>query len=174
MQVSKYYLDRRSLSVTLQSTQQHVEPPTESESIEVGDYIEVRAGEHLGKRGIVEWFPIGGISLWFLCQNYISTGDDEESSVELQRIRVPATMVQRAYIPSTVKYTKEKGYDIRPGDVVRVVRGPEYQTKGVVQSVDFPNACLNLLSDVDRSLVSTIHSIRASLTCARSMFQFDL
>ncbi|KAG1879015.1 uncharacterized protein F5891DRAFT_991511, partial [Suillus fuscotomentosus] len=133
---------------------QHVEPPTESKSIEVGDYIEVRAGEHLGKRGIVEWFPIGGISLWFLCQNYISTGDDEESSVKLQRIRVPATMVQRAYIPSTLKYTKEKGYDIRPGDVVRVVRGPEYQTKGVVQSVDFPNARLNLLSDVDRSLIN--------------------
>jgi hypothetical protein len=51
---------------------------------------------------------------------------------------------------------KEKGYDVKPGDVVRVVHGLEYQVKGVVQSVDFPKAQLTLLSESDRSLVSTI------------------
>ncbi|KAG2086017.1 uncharacterized protein F5147DRAFT_659334 [Suillus discolor] len=41
----------------------------------------------------------------------------------------------------------------KPGDVVRVARGPEYPAKGVVRSVDFPNTCLTLLSEIDHSLV---------------------
>jgi ribosomal protein L24 len=56
----------------------------------------------------------------------------------------------------TITYTKEKGYDVRPGDVVSVARGPEYQAKGVVQSVDLPKARLRLLSENDQSLVSTL------------------
>jgi len=56
----------------------------------------------------------------------------------------------------TITYTKEKGYDVRPGDVVSVTCGPEYQAKGVVQSVDLPKARLILLSENDQSLVSTL------------------
>ncbi|KAG1802905.1 uncharacterized protein HD556DRAFT_1437964 [Suillus plorans] len=53
----------------------------------------------------------------------------------------------------TLQYTKDKGYDVKPGDVVRVARGLEYQTKGIVRSVNFPHARLTLLSDIDHSLV---------------------
>jgi hypothetical protein len=34
--------------------------------------------------------------------------------------------------------------------------GLEYQTKGIVQQVDFPKSCLTLLSESDHSLVSEI------------------
>jgi hypothetical protein len=64
--------------------------------------------------------------------------------------------VQQTRLPQTIKFTKEKGYDVRPGDVMRVAHGPEYQTKGIVQRVDFPKACLTLLSESDHSLVSEI------------------
>ncbi|KAG1740431.1 uncharacterized protein EDB91DRAFT_1248312 [Suillus paluster] len=54
----------------------------------------------------------------------------------------------------TLQFTKERGYDVKPGDVVIVARGPEFQMKGVVQIVDFPNTCLTLISEGDYSLVN--------------------
>lgn len=111
----------------------------------------------MGKRGVVTWFPIGGTQLWFR--------DESPQSLILYytkyfsrppTIQVPVAFVQRTRLAQTIKFTKEKGYDLKPGDVVRVARGPEYQTKGIVQSVDFPKARLKLLSESDHSLVSEI------------------
>jgi hypothetical protein len=125
------------------------------ESIQVGDYIEILVGEHIGKCRIVAWFPVGETQLWFWYANP-RTKDDTEYSSGPPVFQVPATVVRRTGLSQTLKYTKEKGYNVRPGDIVKVVRGLEYQTKGVVQSIDFPKAWLTLLSENDRSLVSTI------------------
>ncbi|KAG1717580.1 hypothetical protein EDD22DRAFT_964626 [Suillus occidentalis] len=122
------------------------------ESIQVGDYIEILVGEHIGKCGIVAWFPAGETQLWFRYANP-QTKDDTEYSSGPPVFQVPATFVRRTGLSQTLKYTKEKGYDVRPGDIVKVARGLEYQTKGVVQSVDFPKARLTLLSENDRSLI---------------------
>lgn len=135
-------------------TWQHVEPHPESDSIEIGDHIEVLAGEHWRKCGIVEWFSMGGTMLWFWDTNLTLAGDDVKSSVVPSRIQVPATVVWQTKLPNALKYTQERGYDVRPGDVVSVAHGSEYQRKGVMRSIDFPNACLTLLSDSDYSLVS--------------------
>ncbi|KAG1806322.1 uncharacterized protein HD556DRAFT_1302827 [Suillus plorans] len=107
----------------------------------MGDYIEVLIGEHIGKCGIVRWLPKGADSLWF-----------QDGTLN---IPVPISFIRRTHLPhlQTLQYTKDRGYDVKPGDVVRVVRGPEYLMKGVVQSVDFPKARLTLLSDIDRLLV---------------------
>lgn len=72
-------------------------------------------------------------------------------------IEVLLVWVQRICLTQTIKYTKDKGYDVRPGDFVNVARRPEYQTTGVVQSVDLPMACLTLLSQTDGTLVSLDH-----------------
>lgn len=95
--------------------------------------------------------------LWFHDASPVLAGDDVGSSVGPFRIQVPVTIIQRTKLPNTLRYTKDKGYDVRPGDVVSIARGPDYQSKGVVQSVDFPNARLTLLSDSDHSLVSIKH-----------------
>lgn len=106
----------------------------------------------MGKRGVMEWCAKGDTNIWF---RDIFT----PRNTELLSISVPAAMVQRTDVTylKTIQYTKERGYDIRPGDVVTVVRGPEYEAKGVVRLVDFPNAHLTLLCDGDHSLVSMIH-----------------
>lgn len=57
-------------------------------------------------------------------------------------------------LAQTIQYTRERGYDVRPGNTINVARRPEYGAMGVVQSVDFPNARLNLLCDGDHLLVS--------------------
>ncbi|KAG2091351.1 uncharacterized protein F5147DRAFT_657956 [Suillus discolor] len=161
VQVSRYYLDHHYQTCTMQShlpLYQHFEPPPESQSIEIGDYIEVLVGEHMGKQGIVTWSPgpqaIGGTQLWFQDESpQTSTLHYTEYYSGPPSIQIPVAFVQRTRLPQTIKFTKEKGYDLKPGDVVRVARGPEYQTKGIVQSVDFPKARLTLLSESDHSLI---------------------
>ncbi|KAG2090476.1 uncharacterized protein F5147DRAFT_658146 [Suillus discolor] len=113
--------------------------PPKSDSIQIGDYIEVLEGEHMGRHGIVNWFAKGDTSLWF---RDILTADSTELDGTLGNLR------------KTLQFMEDKGYDIRPGDVVTVTCGLEYGTKGVVQSIDFPNTCLTLLCDRDYSIIT--------------------
>ncbi|KAG2048682.1 hypothetical protein BDR06DRAFT_1071144 [Suillus hirtellus] len=106
-------------------------------------------GEHIGKHGIVDWISKGESKLWF---RDIITPDDMESG--LSSILVPTSLVQRTDLAQTIQYTRERGYDVRPGDTVTVARGPEYGATGVMQSVDFPNANLTLLCNGDRLLIN--------------------
>ncbi|KAG0697354.1 hypothetical protein DFH29DRAFT_878763 [Suillus ampliporus] len=126
VEVSKYYLDRCSLKHTLQAhlpTQQFFEPPPDIDDIQIGDVVEVLVGKHVGKSGIVDWFPPGGTMLWIQDMNpMLTTGND-------------------------------RGYDVSPGDIVSVVRGLEYRATGVVQSVNFPEARLTILSGCDHTII---------------------
>ncbi|KAG2341497.1 hypothetical protein BDR05DRAFT_1001606 [Suillus weaverae] len=142
LEVSKYYLDRRPLSHTLHAqlpTQQPFKPPPDIDAIQIGDSINVLVGEHMGKSGVMRWLSKGGNYLWF--QN------------GMLNIPVPIVAAQRIPNLQTLQFTQDRGYDVKPGDVVRVARGPEYTTKGVVRRVDFLNARLTLLSEIDYSLV---------------------
>ncbi|KAG1875742.1 hypothetical protein F4604DRAFT_1924805 [Suillus subluteus] len=153
VEVSKYYLDRHPLSHTTHSQlpmQQYLDPPPESDSIEIGDYIEVLNGKHMGKRGVMDWYSKGSTNLWF---QDVLTEDGRETSSGVSSISVPVAMVQWTSLTHTIQYTKDKGYDVRPGDIVTVAHGPEYQVKGVVHSVDIPNARLTILCDGDQSLL---------------------
>lgn len=156
MELSKYFLDRRPLNHVLPSqlpTQQYFQPPSDSESIEIGDNIRVWDGPHAGKFGIMTWINRGSTYLWF---RDVCAQDDTESGDGLLSISAPIAFVQRTNLTQTLQFMKERGYDIRPGDAVSVVRGPEYQAKGFVHSVDFANARLTMVSDGDWSLVSTL------------------
>lgn len=156
--MSRHYLDCRPINHTFQPRLpmlQHYEPPHDDESIQVGDHIEVLAGEHMGKCGIVSWFPVGATQLWLHNSSPIFNEDEIEHSLGPPIIQVAPAFVRRTHLSQTITYTKERGYNVRPGDVVSVTRGLDYQTKGVVQSIDFPKAHLTLLSESDQSLVST-------------------
>lgn len=87
--------------------------------------------------------------LWFRDVNHPLT----ENEFRSPHIAVPATISQRIRLPPTLKFTKDRGYDIRPGDSISVARGPEYLATGIVQTVDFIQARLQFLSDGDQSLV---------------------
>ncbi|KAG1858586.1 hypothetical protein C8R48DRAFT_775023 [Suillus tomentosus] len=153
VEISKYYLDRRPLNHTMHSQlpmQQYLEPTPDSDSIEIGDHIEVLDGKHIGKRGVVDWYAKKSTILWF---RDVLTEDGRETSSRFSSISVPVAMVRRTSFTHTIQYTKDKGYDVRPGDVVTVARGPEYQAKGVVHNVDIPNARLTILCDGDQSLL---------------------
>ncbi|KAG1779355.1 hypothetical protein EV702DRAFT_1195318 [Suillus placidus] len=173
IQVSKYYLYRRPLRHALQAQLllqllQVVEPPPKHDPIEVGDHVEVFTGEHQGKSGIVEWFPVGSTTLFLQDAKLDVTADDMEGPLPIQ---VPAAMVQRTRLTPTIKYTKDRGFDVKPGDFVSVVRGPEYQTTGLVHSVDFPAARIKIRSASDHSLIEV--PIRfAMMLCKESTDEF--
>ncbi|KAG2028573.1 hypothetical protein BDR03DRAFT_1019625 [Suillus americanus] len=144
VEVSKYHLHQCPLTHTRQArppTQQLFTPPTDVELIQIGDCVEVLVGEHIGKCGIMHWLSKGGATLWF-----------QDGTLY---IPVPIAVVRQTHLPhlQTLQFMTDKGYDVKPGDIVRVTHGPEYQMKGIMQSVDYPNACLTLLSDINHSLV---------------------
>ncbi|KAG1807644.1 uncharacterized protein BJ212DRAFT_1303361 [Suillus subaureus] len=129
--------------------QQHLKPPSDFNSNEIGDYIEVLDGEHMGKCSVMNWYYKGATNLWF----WDILDDKRECSDGLWSISVPVAMVQQTNLAQTIQYTKDRGYDIRLGDVMIVLCGLEYQMKGVMHNVNFPNTCLTILSDGDQSLV---------------------
>ncbi|KAG1758513.1 hypothetical protein EDD22DRAFT_849956 [Suillus occidentalis] len=151
VEVSKYYLNRHPLSHTCSSylpVLQYFEPPPDTDTIEIGDFIEVLDGEHTGRCGVVDWLSKGDDRLWF--RDFFTPVDTESAP---SSISVPIAMVQRTDIAQTIQYTRERGYDVKPGDIVNVACGPDYGARGIVHSVDFPNGCLTLLCDGDRSLI---------------------
>ncbi|KAG1738459.1 hypothetical protein EDD22DRAFT_852065 [Suillus occidentalis] len=116
VEISKFYLDHRSLSHTLQPrllTQQYFKHPLDSGSIEIGDMIEVFRGVQRGQRGIVQWFPKGGTHLWFQDTELMVSGTPSS-------VCVPAVCVQQTHLNEMLQYTKEKGYDTRPGDIISI------------------------------------------------------
>jgi ribosomal protein L24 len=117
------------------------------DDIQIGDHVQVLSGQHKNKRGVVEWSE--GTHLWFVDE----TRGLEDTDLG---IRVLVEIVRRVQIPDVLKFTKERGYDVKPGDRVRVARGSHYKATGIVQSVDFPNARLTLKCDSGDALVSTI------------------
>ncbi|KAG1770610.1 hypothetical protein EV702DRAFT_1049328 [Suillus placidus] len=144
VEVSKYYLDCRPLTHTLQ-----LQLPTQELY-----YVEVLEEHHKGKHGTVSWCSTSVLYLWpGVDSTSIMCASDSEAPVT-RMIKVPSAWAQRIYLAPTIKYTKDKGYDVRPGDFVNVTRGPEYQTTGVVQSVDLLTARLALISQTDKSLIN--------------------
>ncbi|KAG1822069.1 uncharacterized protein BJ212DRAFT_1477898 [Suillus subaureus] len=147
VEVLKYYLDHCPLTHVLQSwppMQPDFDPLPEPKSLQIRDKIEVCVGEYMGKCRIVVWFPIGGTTLWF----------QAGGNIKDELINTPTAFVQHICPFKTLQFTNERGYDVKPGDIVTVACGPEFQMKGVVQAMDFSNACLTLISEGDYSLVN--------------------
>ncbi|KAG1871516.1 hypothetical protein F4604DRAFT_1681616 [Suillus subluteus] len=89
--------------------QQFLELPPELDSIEIGDYIEVLDGKHVGKRSVVNWYAKGSTNLWFLDA---LTEHTRETSSGLSSISVPVAMVRQTSLTHTIQHTKDKGFDL--------------------------------------------------------------
>jgi hypothetical protein len=99
----------------------------------------------VGKCGLVQWAS-GGFVCFQDDSELMRASDD--SSMAPPFIHVAASSVERIRLPATVTLTKDRGYDLRPGDAVCVARGPEFRTEGVVHAVDFAGARLTLETEL--------------------------
>ncbi|KAG1904974.1 uncharacterized protein F5891DRAFT_976553 [Suillus fuscotomentosus] len=137
VEVSKYYLECHLINHTLQihmSISTYVNPPQESKSIKIGDFLLVLVRDWIGKSGVVQW--VSNSLMWF---------QDEMSSPYF--IQIEAIMVECTCLPATLKFTKECSYNVRPEDVISIAYGPKFYTEGVVHSMDFINSQLTLETD---------------------------
>jgi hypothetical protein len=104
----------------------------------------------------MDWYAKGSTNLWF---SDALTEHSRETSSGLSSISVSVAMVQQMNLTHTIQHTKDKSYDVRPGDVITVAHGLDYGAKGVMRSIYIPNAHLTILCNSDRLLISTIHFI---------------
>ena len=123
------------------------EPP--QDPVQIGDGVEVKRGPHRGLLGRIAWInhPI----LWV----YPFVSDDADS-LEYETLLPEAALVRVDHAeikaPVTLKFSKQNGYDVTVGDLVQVVRGKYWNTTGVVLSVDFRNAMMDIRCS-DNSIV---------------------
>ena len=69
-------------------------------------------------------------------------------------------------------FSKDKGYDVCPGDSIEMARGNWFQAKGVVQMVHFEKDLLDFMFDVDAQKVSLIWGM--FYECAHLSFQITV
>lgn len=67
----------------------------------------------------------------------------------LQIIRISTSIIQQAHITPTIKFTKDRGYNVTPGDIISIAQGPGYLMQGVVESIDLVTAHLVFRSDTN-------------------------
>jgi hypothetical protein len=94
----------------------------------------------------MDWYAKGSTNLWF---SDALTEHSRETSSGLSSISVSVAMVQQMNLTHTIQHTKDKGYDVRPRDVITVAHGLDYQAKGVMHSIYIPNAHLTILCNSD-------------------------
>jgi hypothetical protein len=152
--------------------QPHCEASLDDDDLQIGDHIKVLSGKHKNKRGVVEWLSVGGSHLWFVKETDVF--EDTELNPEPSGIRVPVEIIQRVRIPDVLKLTMDKGFDVKPGDHVKVARGPHYKATGIVQSVDFPNARLTLKCDAGDALVNINTLLNALVRRTQILQQIDV
>ena len=48
---------------------------------------------------------------------------------------------------NTLAFSKEQGFNVTVGDTLQIARGPHYGVIGIVRSLDFPNAEVEVISE---------------------------
>lgn len=71
------------------------------------------------------------------------------------RICVPVSLVTCTPPGNALKFSPDRGYNVRVGDAVVVVRGKSIGAKGVVGAVDLDTKTLEVVPPVNR--VSVLH-----------------
>ncbi|KAH7905472.1 hypothetical protein BJ138DRAFT_1118437 [Hygrophoropsis aurantiaca] len=126
IQISDYLVQSYTPDQPVQSsvgivTQAAGEP---SDRIQLGDIVEVIHGPSIGMSGMVTWLDpqFAEVTFFNVEQN--------------QNVTVPIMWTTYSPSPHVVRFSKERGYDLKAGDQIRVVRGELYGTPGEVTIVD--------------------------------------
>ncbi|KIM58303.1 hypothetical protein SCLCIDRAFT_28198 [Scleroderma citrinum Foug A] len=135
VKVSKYlvqsYLQEHVWSCSTEHIHGHAYLPLpslsrdEEEGVLAGDVVVVYSGPYIGKRGTIEWITPDGMVLMDLYDLHVE----------------PA--------PHTLSLSKDKGYNVAVGNIVEVARGTWHCCQGVVNTVDFTKALIEMVCSAD-------------------------
>ena len=141
--------------------------------LQCGDVARVIDGPHRGLRGYIDW--IADDLVWITIPN--DNGDqpdDDFWNLGGETACVKVSNIVSTPVDITIKFTKEKGYDVSVSDEMRVARGPHYGLQGVVKNVQFDQSCLDLVCQGEdhlqvNVLCSSIPTLRNN-AFSRSLF----
>ena len=119
------------------------DPELAQDPIQIGDYVKVHHGPHRGLRGRISWIQHPVLWVYPLAQD-----DDTNVNTEYEGLGPTsiAIHVDHAHIdpPATLKFSSHNGYNVTMGNLVRVVHGKYYDMMGIVLSVDFCKASMEI------------------------------
>ncbi|KAI6045518.1 hypothetical protein EDC04DRAFT_2598811 [Pisolithus marmoratus] len=133
--------------------------------IQPGDFICIISGPHKGLCSMLHWHSSCKILITLSTLHQAdpdNLGDKGKSRAQEPKvpgsnsninegsdlIQVSVSMDEVLIIPpSTLQFSREKGYDVTISDHVQVAHGPAVGIKGLVHSVDFISGCLTVLAD---------------------------
>ncbi|KAI5984505.1 hypothetical protein EDD15DRAFT_2375158 [Pisolithus albus] len=141
------------------------DPLANENRIQPGDLVRVICGPHKGLSGTLHYRS--GREIWVTPSTLPEESTDdprnkgkskaEESEVasgggdideNSDLIQVIVSMDDVIITPPpTLQFSKERGYDVSPGDHVWVARGPAVGAEGCICTVDFPSGRLTVLSE---------------------------
>ena len=115
------------------------DPELLQDPIQIGDYVKVHRGPHRGLHGRISWVqhPI----LWVYPLKQEDNTACEGLGPKSVGIHVKHTHIEP---PVTLKFSSQSGSDVTIGNLVRVVHGKYYDTTGIVLSVDFREASMEI------------------------------
>ena len=117
----------------------------EEEGVLAGDVVMVDNGQYVGKRGTIEWItPDGRIAVYL--DDSVGVGNSVVL-MDFHDLRIEPA-------PHTLSLSKDKGYNVAVGDIVEVARGKWHRCQGVVNTVDFTKALIEMVCSADGKRVS--------------------
>jgi hypothetical protein len=115
----------------------------------LGDFATVVNGQDHGWAGVVDWIsPDNDGWVCLVARNWFNDEHGHQPSIFVHLNEVAISKPQH-----TLMYSKDKGYDVTIGDTLQIVRGEYHGMIGIVRRVDFTEATVELISDVDGSAV---------------------
>lgn len=115
------------------------------EQVEIGDTVEVRRGSHAGQTGVA--FSVERLAgmLSFMSSDNVL-------------YKVPIDTVSFTPDHRALQFSPERGYNVRQGDVVMVIRGDHRGASGTVINVNLESKILELAPS-ESPMVSCVHIV---------------
>ncbi|KAG9308195.1 hypothetical protein JVU11DRAFT_12290 [Chiua virens] len=153
VQISNFYLetfrpDHQWSSYDPSHPLPSVPPSEEQAALDVGDWARVVDGPHCGLRGYICWIDTNTNIVQIAVPG--DPNDHQPEDPEYAGLTGDMAFVHVSHIVSTpasntLKFTKEKGYDVTVGDEVRIARGTHWGNRGVVKKVDWFKGRLDVM-----------------------------
>lgn len=119
----------------------------EDDSVQIGDAVDVYEGSHRGERGYVtEVHQLAG-TLKFVSSREETSG---------HQFVVPILVTAFKPDPRVLKYTVERGFDVRPGEDLIIMRGKHRGKRGIVSRVRLEDKSLDIAHHLEPHVSSTV------------------
>ena len=117
------------------------EPP--QDPIQIGDYVKVHHGPHRGLCRRISW--VQHLVLWVYP---LADADADENATKYEGLGPTSVAIHVDHActepPTMLKFSSHNGYDVTLGDLVQVVCRRHYNMMGIVLSVDFCKASMEI------------------------------